>query len=180
MRGKTAVKKKTKLSIREDKNGTVYVAGLVQKTILDEANFAALLTQGSSKRATASTNMNAVSSRSHAILTVTLHRQVLEEKHLAVEGAHQMETTSHFRLVDLAGSERAKRTNASGNNRLLVLCVDLACVDLVSVGMNPPPPLCRLRVLMFVLLLLLLVLPRCTVERRHQHQQRFVGVGQCH
>ena len=92
----------------------LYVAGLVQKTIPDEASFAALLTQGSSKRATASTNMNAVSSRSHAILTVTLHRQVLEEKHLAVEGAHQMETTSHFRLVDLAGSERAKRTNASG------------------------------------------------------------------
>jgi len=122
----TVVKKKTKLSIREDKNGTVYVAGLVQKTIPDEASFAALLTQGSSKRATASTNMNAVSSRSHAILTVTLHRQVLEEKHLAVEGAHQMETTSHFRLVDLAGSERAKRTNASGKRWLLV-CGSCVC-----------------------------------------------------
>ena len=67
---------------------------------------------GSTKRATASTSMNAVSSRSHAILTITLRRQVLSEEHC--DNGAPMETTAQFRLVDLAGSERAKRTHAQG------------------------------------------------------------------
>jgi hypothetical protein len=104
--------KQMKLSIREDKNGTVYVAGLVEKDVPDEETFEKLLQYGSTKRATASTSMNSVSSRSHAILTVTLHRRQYHESNENV--SNELETTSHFRLVDLAGSERAKRTNASG------------------------------------------------------------------
>jgi hypothetical protein len=55
--------KQMKLSIREDKNGTVYVAGLVEKDVPDEETFEKLLQYGSTKRATASTSMNSVSSR---------------------------------------------------------------------------------------------------------------------
>ena len=105
--------KSAKISIREDSSGKVFVSGLVEKTIEDETSFADVLRRGTAKRATASTSMNSVSSRSHAILTVTLHRSVTSEEHLSFEGA-PMETTSQFRLVDLAGSERAKRTQAHG------------------------------------------------------------------
>ena len=106
------VKKPSKLSIRETTDGTVFVSGLVEKTITDETEFAKILQCGSTKRATASTSMNAVSSRSHAILTVTLRRSILSEEHC--EQGAPMETTAQFRLVDLAGSERAKRTQAQG------------------------------------------------------------------
>jgi len=105
-------KRTTKLSIRESTDGTVFVAGLVEKTVTDATEFMEILRMGSTKRATASTSMNAVSSRSHAILTITLRRQVLSEEHC--DNGAPMETTSQFRLVDLAGSERAKRTHAQG------------------------------------------------------------------
>lgn len=58
-------------------------------------------------RTTASTNMNAHSSRSHAICTLSF-----EMVHPATETAEETVTSSQFHLVDLAGSERAKKTGA--------------------------------------------------------------------
>ena len=58
--------------------------------------------------------MNAVSSRSHAIFTVTIE-QVVEDnstEHVtAASGCSAMSSKFHF--VDLAGSERAKRTQVA-------------------------------------------------------------------
>lgn len=70
-------------------------------------DLASLLERGALCRATASTNMNAHSSRSHAICTLTF-----EVVRPATEETQETTTSSCFQLVDLAGSERAKKTGA--------------------------------------------------------------------
>ncbi|EEC15455.1 conserved hypothetical protein [Ixodes scapularis] len=60
---------------------------------------------GSASRSTGSTEMNARSSRSHAIYTLAVE---LKER-----GGNDV-TASKFHLVDLAGSERANKTKAVG------------------------------------------------------------------
>merc|ERR1712227_150590 len=81
-----------------------------------------LLEEGALSRTTASTNMNATSSRSHAIFTVHLkhHRMVKIDQEDGDTGeetqGEEFETlTSKFNFVDLAGSERLKRTGATGD-----------------------------------------------------------------
>lgn len=73
-----------------------------------------MLQQGALARTTASTKMNDLSSRSHAVFTLFIRRQhVLESKNDFTE--NDLETlTSKFHFVDLAGSERLKRTLATG------------------------------------------------------------------
>lgn len=56
-----------------------------------------LMARGNRLRTTASTNMNDVSSRSHAIFTLTFLQAGL------AEGGLPSETTSKIHLVDLAG-----------------------------------------------------------------------------
>ncbi|KAF4525892.1 hypothetical protein B566_EDAN013141 [Ephemera danica] len=77
-----------------------------------EVNFSCftveLMARGNRLRTTASTNMNDVSSRSHAIFTLTFLQAGLGE------GGLPCETTSKVHLVDLAGSERADATGATG------------------------------------------------------------------
>lgn len=73
------------------------------------------LQQGALARTTASTQMNAQSSRSHAIFTILIKRQ----RRIAGESNGMMEDdletlTAKFHFVDLAGSERLKRTGATG------------------------------------------------------------------
>lgn len=70
-------------------------------------NLQSLLERGALCRTTASTNMNAHSSRSHAICTLSF--QMVRP---ATETADETATSSLFHLVDLAGSERAKKTGA--------------------------------------------------------------------
>lgn len=60
-------------------------------------------------RTTASTRMNSVSSRSHAIFTVNLQ---LERVVPSTNVREQIRSKIHF--VDLAGSESLKRTGATG------------------------------------------------------------------
>ncbi len=91
------------------------------------------LERGTVCRSVGSTSMNAVSSRSHAIFTVTIE-QMVEEVEVACpeesDGAGSVPEhsvpehsagasccsaiTSKFHFVDLAGSERAKRTQVRG------------------------------------------------------------------
>ncbi len=108
------VKKQKKISIREDTSGNVFVAGLQEKTVSEPEELMDILQQGSLLRATGSTRMNAGSSRSHAIITITLQRQPLENDENIESVGESIFTTSKFHLIDLAGSERAKKTKASG------------------------------------------------------------------
>ena len=68
-----------------------------------------LMDEGNKSRTIAATNMNEVSSRSHAVFTL-IFTQGTETK-----GTKQItEKTSKISLVDLAGSERAQATGAQG------------------------------------------------------------------
>ncbi|KAF5220906.1 hypothetical protein ECC02_006066 [Trypanosoma cruzi] len=83
------------LSLREDPRCGVYIQGLSEVAVESEEELLAWVENSSANRRTASTMLNATSSRSHALLTITLtHNGVV----------------SRFGLVDLAGSERFKKT----------------------------------------------------------------------
>ena len=100
------------LKLRDSENGGVEVAGLEEVTIESADELLELLGQGLQNRVTAHTAMNAVSSRSHCIGTISLK---ITSRVTGADG----ETCEEFRsskvtFVDLAGSERAKRTEATG------------------------------------------------------------------
>uniref|UniRef100_A0A2S2NYZ2 Chromosome-associated kinesin KIF4 n=1 Tax=Schizaphis graminum TaxID=13262 RepID=A0A2S2NYZ2_SCHGA len=91
------------LDIREDGRG-ICIPGLTEIDVTDFSSTLQCLVQGSSGRATGATAMNAQSSRSHCIFTLTIS-QMQENGN---------NTTAKFHLVDLAGSERSKKTKATG------------------------------------------------------------------
>jgi hypothetical protein len=91
------------LLIREKSNGAVYVEGLSRARITNINDFNELLLKGDSNRFTASTNLNEVSSRSHAALIVTLVNSLGDGR--KTDGKIQARESSLV-LVDLAGSER--------------------------------------------------------------------------
>ncbi|XP_015767511.1 PREDICTED: kinesin-like protein KIF16B [Acropora digitifera] len=66
------------------------------------------MVEGNTNRTVASTNMNDVSSRSHAIFTILFTQAKFYTD-------MPSETVSKIHLVDLAGSERANSTGATGN-----------------------------------------------------------------
>ncbi|KAI9254644.1 hypothetical protein BY458DRAFT_535636 [Sporodiniella umbellata] len=101
-------KKKCDVQIREDVNGNIYWAGVREEVCQSPEELVKFLVKGSLGRTTGSTDMNSVSSRSHAIFSVILRQKT------AQQGGDQL-IVSKFHFVDLAGSERLKRTNASGD-----------------------------------------------------------------
>ena len=116
------------LAIRENDQGHVFVQGLIEHEASSPEEALAFLHQGSRSRITASTNMNAGSSRSHAVFTIELtqnvHRQIKfdDEAVASSLGGSSTEileettttTSSKLTFVDLAGSERIKKTGAEG------------------------------------------------------------------
>lgn len=117
----------TSISVRETAGGGVCLAGAIEREVTSKEQTGELLALGSQFRATASTNMNSRSSRSHAIFTITLEqrKQVVltddcgknsddEDETVNEEEVVEDFLTAKMHLVDLAGSERAKRTKAEG------------------------------------------------------------------
>lgn len=98
------------LKIRETLQGEVYVSGLTSKQVLNPNDIGKLMEQASKKRVVASTAMNAVSSRSHAICTLRISGVIESDSEVD-------KFTSKLTLVDLAGSERIKKTGAQGSRR---------------------------------------------------------------
>jgi hypothetical protein len=92
------------LKIRETLNGEVYVSGLSSRPVKSPQEIGQYMEEASKRRVVASTKMNAVSSRSHAICVLRI-KGVLEDS---------TKFTAKLTLVDLAGSERIKKTQASG------------------------------------------------------------------
>jgi kinesin family protein 1 len=97
------------LRVREDPKTGVFVENLTSHPVKNYRQVMSLLEIGSDARTTASTNMNATSSRSHAVFTLTLRSEIEDT---ATPGQTH-ERTSKISLVDLAGSERANSTGAT-------------------------------------------------------------------
>ncbi|CAF0917996.1 unnamed protein product, partial [Brachionus calyciflorus] len=95
------------LKVREHPKTGVYVQDLSQHTVLNFDDIDELLERGNLNRTVASTNMNDMSSRSHAIFTIKFSQAKIVEN-------CPCETVSKINLVDLAGSERADSTGATG------------------------------------------------------------------
>lgn len=95
------------LRVREHPKKGPYVEGLTTCLVTNYGHIQECMNRGNSHRTTAATNMNDVSSRSHAIFTITF-----------VQAGYcngiPSETVSKIHLVDLAGSERADATGATG------------------------------------------------------------------
>ncbi|XP_042418953.1 kinesin-like protein KIN-4C isoform X1 [Zingiber officinale] len=105
------------IQIRETASGGIALAGVTEAEVRSKEEMASYLTRGSIARATASTNMNSQSSRSHAIFTIYMEQKKVSNEcngmaHNEVAGDDIL--LGKFHLVDLAGSERAKRTGADG------------------------------------------------------------------
>ncbi|XP_013139409.1 PREDICTED: kinesin-like protein KIF20B [Papilio polytes] len=93
----------SKLVIREDSNGNVYVKGATQVFVRTGEEAYDVMVAGKHNLQVAATGVNARSSRSHCIFTITT---------LAEAGAGCR--VSSVRLCDLAGCERARRTRNAG------------------------------------------------------------------
>uniref|UniRef100_A0A8C7KSJ8 Kinesin family member 4 n=1 Tax=Oncorhynchus kisutch TaxID=8019 RepID=A0A8C7KSJ8_ONCKI len=93
--------KPSTINIREDPKEGIKIVGLTEREVFSANEMVGCLELGNSARTVGSTAMNAASSRSHAIFTITL-----EQSDNVVSKLH---------LVDLAGSERQKKTKAEGD-----------------------------------------------------------------
>ncbi|GLT50118.1 hypothetical protein SLA2020_236260 [Shorea laevis] len=118
--GKGTVPGRPPIQIRESSNGVITLAGSTDIAVSTLQEMAACLEQGSTSRATGSTNMNNQSSRSHAIFTITLeqmrkiHSASIVNNYTPDEDMGEEYLCAKLHLVDLAGSERAKRTGSDG------------------------------------------------------------------
>ncbi|KIH47467.1 kinesin motor domain protein, partial [Ancylostoma duodenale] len=97
------------LQVREQ-GGIVFVQGLSKCRVQNLAQTMAQLEKGGLLRSKGETAMNAQSSRSHAIFTISLEK--------VENGDEDNGFTAKLHLVDLAGSERLKKTQAEGARKM--------------------------------------------------------------
>uniref|UniRef100_A0A8C9WES9 Kinesin-like protein KIF16B n=1 Tax=Scleropages formosus TaxID=113540 RepID=A0A8C9WES9_SCLFO len=95
------------LRVREHPKDGPYVEDLSKHLVQNYSDVEELMEAGNLNRTTASTGMNDVSSRSHAIFTINFTQAKFDAE-------MPRETVSKIHLVDLAGSERADSTGATG------------------------------------------------------------------
>lgn len=94
-----------RLELRERFDVGVYVKGLTGFTVDSVEAINDLMLLGNANRMTRATLMNNVSSRSHAVFTITIE---------AKDSSSNQTTSGKLNLVDLAGSERIRKSNTSG------------------------------------------------------------------
>lgn len=104
---------RTSLSIREDKKRGVFVEGLSEWAVRSPHEIYSLMQRGAAVRATASTKMNDVSSRSHAVFIMIVEQMSVAQEAGSPDVSKQIKV-GKLNLVDLAGSERVRVTGATG------------------------------------------------------------------
>ncbi|XP_064323111.1 kinesin-like protein KIF19 [Phalacrocorax carbo] len=92
------------LQLREDASGTIQVAGITEVSAINAEEVMQLLARGNRQRTQEPTAANCTSSRSHAVLQVTVHQRCQGR------GLH----CGRLFMIDLAGSERAAQTQNRG------------------------------------------------------------------
>lgn len=103
----------SQLVLQEQPGSGIAVQNLSQHTVHTAADCEHLLRQGAANRIVGATMMNATSSRSHSIFTISLEQ-------IATSGGQQADLSPAIKkgklnLVDLAGSERQAKTGAAGD-----------------------------------------------------------------
>ncbi|XP_035760932.1 kinesin-like protein KIF21B isoform X3 [Neolamprologus brichardi] len=145
--------RKSAIKIHEDASGSIYTTGVTSRLVHSEDELLQCLKLGALSRTTASTQMNAQSSRSHAIFTIHLCQMRVCQQQMQNGGEGQngelnggvesgpisqpeYETLmAKFHFVDLAGSERLKRTGATGDRAregISINCGLLALGNVIS------------------------------------------------
>ncbi|XP_017881491.1 osmotic avoidance abnormal protein 3-like [Ceratina calcarata] len=119
------------LTLKEDPHRGTYVAGgLREVTVKDAAECTRLVEEGDRRRAAAATKMNAASSRSHAVLTLSLETLEINDENCKTENTVKR---GRLHLVDLAGSERQARTGATGDRLKEAASINLSLSALGNV-----------------------------------------------
>ncbi|KAI2507836.1 hypothetical protein MHU86_6616 [Fragilaria crotonensis] len=95
---------KATLDIRRSADGRIEVPGLLKEPVNSIDDVMSLLSRGNASRATAATNLNEHSSRSHMVLLVDVES--------GLEG--EPSNNGILYLVDLAGSERVRNSQVEG------------------------------------------------------------------
>uniref|UniRef100_A0AAQ4PJ06 Kinesin family member 21B n=1 Tax=Gasterosteus aculeatus aculeatus TaxID=481459 RepID=A0AAQ4PJ06_GASAC len=124
--------RKSNIKIHEDASGSIYTTGVTSRLVNSEEELLQCLKLGALSRTTASTQMNATSSRSHAIFTIHLCQMRVCQRAQMPEFETLM---AKFHFVDLAGSERLKRTGATGERAregISINCGLLALGNVIS------------------------------------------------
>ncbi|ETO63351.1 hypothetical protein F444_18921 [Phytophthora nicotianae P1976] len=98
------------LKVREHPVTGPFVEGLSIRSVTSYADIAEEMLAGEKLRTVASTLMNAVSSRSHAVFTITITQTTFDPISQCAN-----EKTSKISMIDLAGSERANVSGTSGD-----------------------------------------------------------------
>ncbi|XP_061640696.1 kinesin-like protein KIF21B isoform X5 [Phyllopteryx taeniolatus] len=145
--------RKSNIKIHEDASGSIYTTGVTSRLVQSEEELLQCLKLGALSRTTASTQMNAQSSRSHAIFTIHLCQMRVCQQQLqltngegkteelngidssAIKQPEYEALMAKFHFVDLAGSERLKRTGATGERAregISINCGLLALGNVIS------------------------------------------------
>uniref|UniRef100_A0A7M4FEF0 Kinesin-like protein n=1 Tax=Crocodylus porosus TaxID=8502 RepID=A0A7M4FEF0_CROPO len=96
------------LDLREDSRGSIQIAGITEVSTTNAQEIMQLLTKGNKERTQEPTAANKTSSRSHAVLQVTVKRMS------RVKDITEEARVGRLFMVDLAGSERAAQTQNRG------------------------------------------------------------------
>ncbi len=129
------------LTLREDEKNRITVAGLSSKQPKSADEVLEYVLLGNSRRSSSPTHANAQSSRSHAVLQVSISRRPKGGDIVCLESetVHTAVSSATLSIIDLAGSERASATQNMGNRMkeganinksLLALgnCINALCV----------------------------------------------------
>eukprot|EP00762_Andalucia_godoyi_P006558 ANDGO_05025.mRNA.1 Kinesin-like protein KIN-4A len=118
-----------KLDIRENPDGSVFVKDLATIPVSSVSEVMEIINLGVAQRATFETMMNAYSSRSHTIFTITI---------VQTNKTTEETMTGMLNLVDLAGSERLKRSESEGQRfkEAVVINKSLSALGNVILGLD--------------------------------------------
>lgn len=121
------LKEESKHEIKVGADGRRTVTNLTLKPIdpTDCDAVEAVLTLAAKRRSTASTDMNATSSRSHSVFTLNIAAAEHHERNQMIRGT--------LNLVDLAGSERLDRSNAVGQTAKEAISINKSLSSLADV-----------------------------------------------
>ncbi|KAF4656484.1 hypothetical protein FOL47_008896 [Perkinsus chesapeaki] len=103
------------LQIFEHPKYGVVVPGVSECPVQDFDEVQRLMDYGIKRRAVGATNMNAHSSRSHAVFTLRIERTARDDGTVKEEDDERVSLNSRLNLVDLSGSERTSKTGADGD-----------------------------------------------------------------